>query len=85
MCLEDYDGVLKLVTIEIEAAKVIESEISREKEQNASMKAMIFDYERLKRVLDEERKYFKELSNNEERSHEERVKELKKILTKLIE
>ena len=48
------------------------------------MKAMIFDYERLKRVLEEERKYFKELSKSEERSHEERVQELKSIQNKLM-
>jgi hypothetical protein len=29
------------------------------------MKALIFDYERLKRVLEEEKKYFKELSSSE--------------------
>ena len=38
------------------------------------MKAMIFDYERLKRVLEEEKKYFRELSHSEEKSHEERIR-----------
>lgn len=40
------------------------------------MKAIIFDYEKLKRVLEEERRYFKELNNSEQKSHEDRVKEL---------
>jgi hypothetical protein len=40
------------------------------------MKAMIFDCERLKRVLEEERRYFKELCNSEEKSHTQRLKEL---------
>lgn len=30
---------------------------------------MIFDYEKLKRVLEEERNYLKEASSNEEKSH----------------
>ena len=47
------------------------------------MKALIFDYERLKRVLEEEKKYFKELSSSEEKSHSERVRELEKILKNL--
>ena len=84
VCLKDYDNIVAMVTAEIEKAKLVETEILKEKETDASMKAMIFDYERLKRVLEEERKYFKELNISEEKSHEERIKELKNIRNKLI-
>lgn len=43
------------------------------------MKAMIFDCERLKRVLEEEKRYFKELCNSEAKSHVERLRELESI------
>lgn len=43
------------------------------------MKAMIFDCERLKRVLEEEKRYFKELCHSEEKTHAERLKELQSI------
>ena len=43
------------------------------------MKAMIFDCERLKRVLEEEKRYFKELCYSEEKTHSERLKELESI------
>ena len=43
------------------------------------MKAMIFDCEKLKRVLDEEKRYFRELCHSEEKSHAERIKELESI------
>ena len=43
------------------------------------MKAMIFDCEKLKRVLEEERRYFKELCQSEEKSHAQRLKELESI------
>jgi hypothetical protein len=46
---------------------------------------MIFDCERLKRLLDEEKRYFKELSNSEDKSHAERLIELESIRKKLIE
>lgn len=53
VCLKDYDSIIKLVSVEIEKVKLIEMEIQKEKESDANMKAMIFDYERLKRVLEE--------------------------------
>jgi hypothetical protein len=43
------------------------------------MKAMIFDCERLKRVLEEEKRYFRELCQSEEKGHSERLKELESI------
>ena len=43
------------------------------------MKAMLFDCERLKRVLEEERRYFRELCHSEQKSHSERLKELESI------
>jgi hypothetical protein len=46
---------------------------------------MIFDCERLKRLLEEEKRYFKELSSTEEKSHVERLAELESIRKKLIE
>jgi len=46
---------------------------------------MIFDCERLKRVLEEERRYFKELCNSEEKSHSQRLKELESIKKNLKE
>ena len=49
------------------------------------MKAMIFDCERLKRVLEEEKRYFKELCNSEEKSHAQRLKELESIKRNLRE
>ena len=43
------------------------------------MKAMIFDCEKLKRVLEEEKRYFRELCHSEEKGHAERLKELQSI------
>ena len=43
------------------------------------MKAMIFDCERLKRVLEEERRYFRELCQTEEKGHADRLRELQSI------
>ena len=47
------------------------------------MRSMIFDYEKLKRVLEEERRYFKEVSSSEEKSHSERLKELEAMRNRL--
>lgn len=55
------------------------------KESDITMKAMIFDCERLKRVLEEEKRYFKELCNSEEKSHAQRLKELESIKRNLRE
>lgn len=76
--------MLRAVTEEIEGCRLLEADVGQEQQTNASVKAMIFDYERLKRVLEEERNYFKELSCSEEKSHEDRVRELRKILDKLV-
>jgi hypothetical protein len=52
------------VNLLLESGSGTEGELSRLKENDITMKAMIFDCERLKRVLEEERRYFKELCNS---------------------
>ena len=79
MCLADYEKVTGMVQTIIEGSSEVEGELSRLKEADTTMKAMIFDCERLKRVLEEEKRYFRELCSEEQKSHEERLKELKSI------
>jgi hypothetical protein len=76
VCLQDYERVIETVSSLLEGSSSNEGELSRLKESDITMKAMIFDCERLKRVLEEEKRYFKELCNSEAKSHVERVKEL---------
>jgi len=52
VCLQDYEKVIELVTHLIEGATGIEGELGRLKESDITMKAMIFDCERLKRVME---------------------------------
>jgi len=55
----DYEKAIEVVTHLVEGAAGTEAELSKLKESDITMKAMIFDCERLKRVLEEERRYFK--------------------------
>ena len=45
---------------------------------------MIFDYEKLNRVLEEEKRYFKEVSSVEQKSHQERLSELESMRGRLL-
>lgn len=61
VCLLDYEKAVEVVTNLVEGAESTEVELTRLKESDITMKAMIFDCERLQRVLEEEKRYFKEL------------------------
>ena len=51
-CLLDYERIVEAVSVLLEGSSSVEGELSRLKESNVTMRAMIFDCEKLKRVLE---------------------------------